>query len=61
MDDGAQEKSSALGHSVAVLQENSELSFVRALHGAFEVNERIPSVMNQRRIDSAVSTEMHLL
>jgi len=39
----------------------SELSFVRALHGAFEVNERIPSVMNQRRIDSAVSTEMHLL
>jgi len=32
-----------------------------ALHGAFEVNERIPSVMNQRRIDSAVSTEMHLL
>jgi len=30
MDDGAQEKSSALGHSVAVPQENSELSFVRA-------------------------------
>ena len=61
MDDGAQEKSSALGHPVAVLQENSEPSFVRAFHGAFEVNERIPSVMNQRRIDSAVSTEMHLL